>query len=191
MILCLTSTETAAAPEDAVRLERCLAGIARQEPEALEALYHQAAPAIFSYALSLLKNAHDAEDVLHDCCVAVYSAAEQYRPQGKPMAWILTIAKNLCLRKLRVRQRTAQIPPEDWEPYLQSHPGLDAEDRAAIRYAMEALSDTQRQIVTLHAVAGFKHREIARFLDLPLSTVLSAYNRAIKKLRKLYEGEES
>ena len=54
---------------------------------------------------------------------------------------------------------------------------------------MKILSDEERQIVTLHAVSGFKHREIAGFLDIPLPTVLSRYNRALKKLRK-YLTEE-
>lgn len=49
---------------------------------------------------------------------------------------------------------------------------------------MKILSDEERQIVTLYAVSGFKHREIAGFLDIPLPTVLSRYNRALKKLRK-------
>jgi RNA polymerase sigma-70 factor (ECF subfamily) len=48
---------------------------------------------------------------------------------------------------------------------------------------MERLSDEERQIIVLHAVAGFKHREIGEMLDLALPTVLSKYHRAIKKLR--------
>ena len=50
---------------------------------------------------------------------------------------------------------------------------------------MRNLSEEERQIVMLHAVAGFKHREIAATLDLPLATVLSKYNRALKKLKIL------
>ena len=46
------------------------------------------------------------------------------------------------------------------------------------------LSDGERQIVALHAVAGLRHRQIAALLELPLSTVLSKYARAIKKLKQ-------
>ena len=49
---------------------------------------------------------------------------------------------------------------------------------------MEQLSDGERQIVALHAVAGLRHRQIAALLELPLSTVLSKYARAIKKLKQ-------
>ena len=45
------------------------------------------------------------------------------------------------------------------------------------------LEDQERQIVTLHALTGLKHREIAALLGLPLPTVLSKYSRALKKLR--------
>ena len=58
------------------------------------------------------------------------------------------------------------------------------EDRGVLRACLEQLSDQERQIVALHAVAGFKHREIAALLELPLSTVLSKYNRAIKRLKQ-------
>ena len=67
--------------------------------------------------------------------------------------------------------------------YIEGNPAVTAENKAAIRACMERLSDEERQIVVLHAVSGFKHREIASLLSLALPTVLSKYNRAIKKLR--------
>jgi RNA polymerase sigma-70 factor (ECF subfamily) len=57
-----------------------------------------------------------------------------------------------------------------------------------IAACMEQLTEQERQIVALHALAGFKHREIAAILRLPLPTVLSKYNRALKKLRQHLEG---
>ena len=114
-----------------------------------------------------------------------------YRPQGKPMAWIFTIVRNRCLQKLRERGRAADIPPEDWEPYLKSCDSVTPEDRLLIGACMERLTQEERQIVVLHAVSGFRHREIAQILQLPLPTVLSKYHRALKKLKKyVTEGEE-
>lgn len=48
---------------------------------------------------------------------------------------------------------------------------------------LSALSDEERAIVTLHALTGLRHREIAALLGLPLPTVLSKYSRALKKLQ--------
>ena len=58
------------------------------------------------------------------------------------------------------------------------------EDRSILRSCLEQLRDEQRQIVTLHALSGFKHREIAAILQLPLPTVLSKYHRAVKRLKQ-------
>ena len=67
---------------------------------------------------------------------------------------------------------------------------MSAEDKMILAECLRNLSDEERRIVLLHTVSGFKHREIAKFLELPLSTVLSKHNRALKKLRKIYGGEQ-
>lgn len=170
-------------------LEALLEKIAYDDMTALEGLYRATHRAVYAFALSVLKNTHDAEDVLHDCYVAIASAAEGYRPQGKPLAWILTIARNLCNQKFRERKRTAEFPLEDWQQSLAADPGLSQEDRLILGECMTILTDEERQIVALHAISGFKHREIASVLALPLATVLSKYHRALKKLRNHLEGE--
>ena len=50
--------------------------------------------------------------------------------------------------------------------------------------ALNILSEEERQIVTLHAVSGFRFREVASFLELPINAVLSKYRRAMKRLRR-------
>ncbi len=57
-------------------------------------------------------------------------------------------------------------------------------DAMVLHAALTVLKEDERQIVLLHASAGLKHREIAANLGIPLSTVLSKYNRAIKKLKQ-------
>ena len=189
MIICLTSANDSGGQPDSSRLDRCLFGIAHEDSNALAELYDCTSASVYAFALSILKNTQDAEDVLHDCYLQIYSAAPRYQSSKKPMAWILTITRNLCLLKLRERRKTADIPPENWEPYLEACETVSLEDRLILTECMELLSDEERQIVILHAVAGFKHRETAKFLALPLSTILSKYNRAIKKLKN-HIGEE-
>lgn len=84
----------------------------------------------------------------------------------------------------------SDISQEDWEPYLEACEHMSSEDKLVLTECMNRLSDTERQIVILHVVAGFRHREIAGILDTPLPTVLSKYSRAIKKLKK-YIGKEN
>lgn len=72
------------------------------------------------------------------------------------MAWILTIVRNLCLRKLRESRKTADLPPEEWERVLEEREEVEPEDKLVLSACMRLLSDEERQIVTLHAVSGFK-----------------------------------
>lgn len=170
-------------------LDRYIKGTARGDRDAFARLYGAASGAVYAYALSVTKCSQDAEDVLHDCFLNIYHAAPAYKSAGKPMAWIMTITKNLCLHALRDQRRRAILPEEDWERFLREREELNAEDRLTVRACMEQLKDEERRIMILHAVAGFRHREIAEFLDLPLSTVLSRYSRAAGKLKTILEKE--
>ena len=90
---------------DYADLDSLLYGISNGDKKCLEQLYQVTHTSVYSFALSVLKNHHDAEDVLHDCYVAVWNGAESYVSRGKPMAWIITIAKNLCLQRMRERKK--------------------------------------------------------------------------------------
>ena len=172
------------------RLERLLAGVARGEQDALEALYQSARAAVYALALSVLKNTHDAQDVTQDTFVRVYESARFYRPQGTPMAWILTIARNLARMKLREGAKAAELDEAQWDA-IPAESSVSAEERHLLQDALGGLADQERQIVLLHAVSGLKHREIAQLMELPLATVLSKYHRALKKLRSLMEGGDA
>lgn len=187
MISLITLSVDCRTPMDQTGLESLLLDMTRGDQEALAQLYHRTRTAVFGLALSYLKNRHDAEDVTQDTFVRAWENAPSYRPQGKPMAWLLTIVRNLSLMKLREKDRTEGLPEEDW-----ALPGPDdaltAEDRTVLSAALTVLEDEEQRIVLLHAVTGLKHREIAESLSLPLSTVLSKYHRALKKLRRKLEG---
>lgn len=158
-------------------------GIADGDMEAFRQLYECASGSIYGFALSITKNAHDAEDVLQDTFLTVHRSAAGYQPMGKPMAWILTIARNHARMRLRSNARTTGYD----DPQFQSDEALarieSVENRILIRELMTALDSEERQIVMLHAASGLKNREIAALLEMPLNTVLSKYHRAIKKLR--------
>ncbi len=173
---------TALSP-DGQELDRYITALAAGDREALAALYQRTSSAVYSFALSLCRHTQDAEDVLQDTYLQAALAAERYVPQGRPMAWLLTIARNAALSRLRLRQRTAPLEEVDWEPTVTD------EDRLVLESLLAGLGEQERQIVALHAVAGLKHREIGELLGLPLATVLSKYSRALKKLRAYLREE--
>lgn len=161
-------------------LDRWIRRIAQGDRDALASLYGVTRPAVYAYALSITKSGYDAEDVLHDCYIQIWNSAAAYRSEDRPMAWIMTITRNLCFKLSRSQQRYLSL---DSEEYCLS-PAADPDDRLLIRQCMTVLTEEERQIVILHAVAGCKHREIGRMMNLKTGTVLSKYHRAIQKLRE-------
>ena len=87
MIFCMTVAEQD--PDADAALEDCIARIAGGDKDALADLYNRTRPAVYGFALSIVKNAHDAEDILHDACLQVWNAAGGYRRQGK---WFIVIS---------------------------------------------------------------------------------------------------
>lgn len=166
-------------------LDKLIKQISENNKEAFEQLYNETKTAVYAYALSVLKNSADAEDVLHDTFLSIHTSAASYKSIGKPMAWIMTVTKNLCMQKFRDAKK--RVNEEYSEPFLSDSPELSVENKAIITDLLNKLSDEEREILVLHAVSGFKHREIAEFTDLPLSTVLSKYNRTVKKCKKILE----
>ena len=173
----------------AVRDEDILA-VARNSPDALRRLYEKTSKGVYAYALSLLKNAHDAEDVCQETFLSIYDKAGDYEPQGKPMAWIITVAKRhalTVLRKERGKSYIEEAEKANAEAFSRTE---NTEQRLLLQAATEVLNYDERQIVMLKAVAGMKAREIGKILGMPLNTVLSKYHRAIGKMRLYIEKED-
>ena len=164
------------------RLHEALLRLAAGEIDAMSSLYENSKTAVFALALSILKNRQDAEDILHDTFVQLYRIADRYARNGRPLAWILTMTRNLCLMQLRRRSRT-EVPLEELEFPESGNPFATAEDRMILQAAIRCLEDDERQIVMLHAVAGLKHREIAEQMHISLPAAVSRYHRALQKLQ--------
>lgn len=171
-------------------LERLLSGIAAGRPEDMSELYSRTRTAVYSLALSYLGNAHDAQDITQDTFVQVWERVGQYRPNGSPMGWLLTVCRNLALMRIRKADRHADLDDSGWDAIPAEEKGLSVEERALLQDALALLDKNERRVVMLHAAAGMKHREIAVLLEMPLATVLSKYHRAIKKLRAFMKGAE-
>jgi RNA polymerase sigma-70 factor (ECF subfamily) len=157
--------------------------VGNDDMEALGKLYDQTERVMYAYILTLAKNHDDTLDILKDTYLKIKSAAHLYKPMGKPLAWMFTIAKNLYLEKIRKEKRVVDLKDEYIENSINLSFVSDPEDRMVLETALEVISDEEREIVMMFAVGGMKHKEIARNLDLPLSTELSKYHRALKKLK--------
>ena len=196
LFFCITSTmQNEIRPkESATELDDALiAAVASGDREAFACLYRLTDKAVYGYLLSILKNHHEAEDCMQDTYLKIDAGAKDYQPQGKPMAWVLTIARNQALMRLRHRRNApTELTDDVADTQVFSLPDAVCrqEDRMVLQTVLQVLDEQERQIVMLHVTAGLKHREIAGMLGIPLPTALSKYRRALAKLKRALEQAE-
>jgi len=179
-----TREEERAAQQDALLMR-----VADGDMDALEQLYRQTSSAVFAYALSIVQNRATAEDIMQDAFVNIAQNAEKYTSQGKPMAWIMTITRNLALMKLK-KSENKNISLQDYtETGTDKDSYSHSENKMLLQSALDKLKEDEKQIIVLHALTGLKHREIAEILEMPLPTVLTKYKRSLEKMRKMLGGD--
>ena len=172
--------------------EELLKRVAEGDQEAFHQLYQNTDRTIYSFILSILKNPQDAEEVMQETYLKVWTNASSYQSQGKPLAWMFTIARNLCYMRFRDQKHQADVGLDELNGEETGEVCLPLEqmtDAIVLKAALSILKEDERQIVLLHASAGLKHREVAAGLGMPLATVLSKYNRAMKKLQQYLREE--
>ena len=170
--------------------EDLIVRIDRDDRSALEEFYTLTERTLYSYVLAIVKNPYDTQDIVQDTYLKVRASAHLYQKQGKPLAWLFTIARNLSMDLFRRNSRFLSEEAFEMDDTMEYSYVTEMTDRLVLETAMNILTERERQILLLHLVAGIRHREIAANLGLPLSTVLSCYQRTLKKLKRYLEGKE-
>lgn len=134
---------------------------------------------VFAYIMSLLKNYDDSKDLMQETYIKIYLASQNYRSMKKPLAWIYTIARNECYSFLRRKSYM-----QEYEDNVVLPKTMNENTKMILESLFEILNDNERQVMIMHSLWGFKYHEIAKFLNMPLSTVLSHYHRGMKKMKK-------
>lgn len=168
-------------------LDRLLLAAGQGDRAAFAGLYEAARGAVYAAALGMLRDPHAAQDLCQDAFVRIWESAPRYRSEGSPMAWMLTITRNLARMALRGAGRQQTLTEEEWAALPGG--GEPGEDALVLREALQSLDEEERQVILLHAVSGLKHREIAALMERPLSTILSKYQRGLKKLKNRLKGD--
>ena len=164
--------------------EALIVRIGQDDKEAFRELYALTERTLYGYILSIVKNPEDTLDILHDTYIKIRASAHLYKPMGKPLAWIFTIARNLSMTRISRASRTSGELPMGMENSLTFSYVTDPEDKLVLESALSILEEDERMIIILHAVSGLRFSEIAQNLSKPISTVMSRYHRGLKKLRK-------
>ena len=166
--------------------------IAEGDCDALAEFYDQTARMLFSVAVRILGDAHEAEDATQDVFLQIQEKAATFNPElGSAVAWAVGITRNRCLDRLRSRQRRNQLATRleneakgaenDGAP---SRDELRHDETSTLRSAVFGLPHEQRQAIEMAFFGGLTHQEIAEKLNEPLGTVKARIRRGMLKLRE-------
>lgn len=169
-------------------LEEYIDGMKEQNRKALVDFYEITKDAIYGFILSIIKNKEEALDIFQDAYIKLYENASKYQKEGKPLAWIMTIVKNLCYENLRKQKNNVNLEVLNNVGVVDKH-NKKVEDKMVLDLAFQMITLEERNIIMLHVIGGMKYREIAKLLNLPLSTVLSKYHRAIKRMKEILKED--
>ena len=169
--------------DDAALVERARRG----DAAAFEGLVRRYARQAHAVALAIVKEPADADDVCQDAFIRALERLEECRNPARFGAWFLRIVRNRA-HSVRRYMGVREAAPLDALPLSSGDPGPARDtDRSRLREnLLEALADlteVQREVVLLHDLEGWKHREIGELLDLPEGTVRAHLFHARRALR--------
>ena len=170
---------------DRKALNKALLSLQNNDLDALDTIYRLTNKSVFSISLSIMHNYEEACDLMQSTYLKIRENVHQYRPNTNAYAWILTITKNLSLNESKKRSRET-LTDFNEDPFPSENKELQI---PIFKIAKQILSEDELSIVLLHAVNGYKHREIADILEKPLGTVLWSYKNALEKLKKNLGGD--
>jgi RNA polymerase sigma factor (sigma-70 family) len=172
--------------------EELMRQVAAGRPEALGPLYGRYAPRIFALALHTLDRA-TAEEVVQEVFLQVWRKADTFAPErGSFRPWVFQIAHHRILNELRRRSRRPFLEPDPEGERVMGLPdpapqpdelASSAEDRTALRAALDALPADQRRALELAFFGDLTHQQVAAELQLPLGTVKTRIRSGLQRLR--------
>ena len=154
------------------------------DKDAFEEIYHEISSTAYTVAYRITGDRCLSEDIIQEFFVRLYKKPPE-APIEKPRAYLMKTVHNLTIDKLEKQH----ISIDECENML-SDKADTADQRIDLERAFARLDSEERQLVTLHLNGGFKFREIADMMNIPMGTALWKYRKAIKKLRNILNGGE-
>ena len=151
-----------------------------------ERLYRKHAGDVYRYALVVMRNQADAEDVTQTTFLNAYRAMEQGERPRTPENWLIAIAHNVCRQRFRQAQRRpSEVAYDDGigEPEVQEPTGPTVDELRRARH----LAFNQRSALVMRELEGRSYQEIAEILGLSVSAVETLIFRARRALREQLE----
>jgi RNA polymerase sigma-70 factor (ECF subfamily) len=180
------------APSDFELMKAIQAG----DPDALSQLYDRYNGILKALILRVIHNEAEADDLLQEIFMEIWNQAKNFSAQkGKPLGWMVTLARRRSIDGLRKKQAYARAEERlqneiEQQPDARVHNATEEEivlgdTRALIRKVIKGLPPPQQQAIDLAFFRGMSQREIAAKTNTPLGTVKTRLELGLKKI---YEG---
>jgi RNA polymerase sigma-70 factor (ECF subfamily) len=167
--------------------EVLLQGCLKNDATAQQELYHRHSPKMLSVCYRYAKNREDAEDMLQEGFIKVFSQISKFENRGSLEGWILRIIVHTCINHLKKNKKFNEhvdlayagniIIREDYIPSI-----IQAKQ---IVETIRTLPIGYRTVLNLYAIEGYSHKEIGQLLDIEESTSRSQYTRAKNMLEEI------
>ena len=189
------ATRTPEGPSD----ESLMLGLVGRDVGALGALYDRYSTLVYSVSLRVLADRGLAEDVVQEVFLQLWRRPASYdAARGRFVSWLMSVTRNRAIDEQRRRSRRMRLedPDEGASEQIRaegrtSDPQLEAvlaEERLAVRAAMDELPPEQRRMLQLAYFGGLTQTEIARYTGEPLGTVKTRVRLGMQKLRLSLSG---
>jgi RNA polymerase sigma-70 factor (ECF subfamily) len=179
---CFQATRTLEKESRPGEVARAVARAKQGDRAAIRFLYLRYSGNVYGYARSIVRNDHDAEDVVQQVFTRMLTAIQNYEQRSVPFsAWLLRITHNTAIDQIRRRAPLCEDP----ETMLADEPEHVESDhlRTTIREALSELPEVQREIVVLRHVAGLSPGEIAERMGRSEDSIHGLHHRGRRALQ--------
>lgn len=156
-------------------IRRCL----KNKPDAQRMLYDKHASMVYSVCFRYAKNAEDANDLLQETFINVFTNLSKYEGSGSFEGWIRRIAVNCSIRHYQKTERRIDNGDIEYSPDAQTYANaIDHLSAEEILKLINQLPDGYRIVFNMYAIEGYSHKEIAEHLNITESASRSQLTRA-------------
>ncbi len=178
--------------------EELLQRAGRRDVRAFEHLYDRMAPRLFGLLRQMLSDEREAENLLQDGFVTLWSRASSFDPSlSKAFTWAVMIFRNKAIDRMRMMGRRNRLVDSAslehatlaYQTQIGAADEMETVERASVvREALDKLSKDQRQLIEFGFLKGLTHHVIAESAGLQLGTVKTNIRRGLLRLRELLKG---
>jgi len=171
--------------------EELIAALRNREKIAAEALYDMYSASLYGVISRIIIDIETAEDVLQDTFVKIWNSFSSYSAdKGRLFTWMVNIARNLAIDKLRSKDFKNQSKNQDIENTVnvidEQRNTVYKPELMGLKDLVETLKPEQKSILDLVYFKGYTHVEAADELGVPLGTIKTRLRMAIVQLRKYF-----